>query len=103
MFTTIFFFFWRFIVGQIYNIKANTKLGENPLIFTQVIAWNENTKPDLHNINAYTKFGKKPFTFTQVILQKRKYVWMDDRRADRQTNFQHDTIIPCHYCVVGYK
>ena len=29
-----------------------------------------NPKPDLHNINAYTKLGEKPLLFTQVIIQK---------------------------------
>ena len=29
-------------------------------------------KPDLYNINAQTKFGENPLIFTQVIVQKRK-------------------------------
>ena len=32
-----------------------------------------NPKPDLHNINAQTKFGENPLLFTQVIVRKRKY------------------------------
>ena len=32
--------------------------------------------------------------------------WMDvrqtDRQADRHTDIQHETIIPCHYCVWGW-
>ena len=31
-----------------------------------------NPKPDIHNINAQTKFGENPLTFTQVIIRKRK-------------------------------
>ena len=62
-----------------------------------------NPTPDLHNIN--TKFGENPLMFTQVIIWKRK---MDiDERMDGHTNGntddQHETIIPRHYCVVGYK
>ena len=40
----------------------------------------------------------------QVIIRKRK---MDgcttDGRTDRHTDVQRETIIPCHYSVVGYK
>ena len=32
-----------------------------------------NPKPDLLNINAYSKIGENPLLFTQVIVQKRKY------------------------------
>ena len=32
-----------------------------------------NPKPDFLNVNAYTKFGENPLLFTQVIAQKRKY------------------------------
>ena len=28
---------------------------------------------------------------------------MDDRWIDSYTNEQYETIIPCHYCVAGYK
>ena len=31
-----------------------------------------NPKPDIHNINAQTKFGENPLMFTQVIVLKRK-------------------------------
>ena len=31
-----------------------------------------NLKPDFHNINANTKFGENPLMFTQVIIRKRK-------------------------------
>ena len=64
-----------------------------------------NPKPDLHNINAHTKFGENPLMFTQVIIWKWK---MDGRTtdgwADERTNGRpSETIIPRHYCVVGYK
>ena len=63
-----------------------------------------NPKPDLHNINAHTKFGENPLMFTQVIIRKRKMDgWTDVRRTDGLTNNQHETIIPSHYCVGGYK
>ena len=65
-----------------------------------------NPKPDLHNINAHTKFGENPLMFTQVIIRKRNG-WTDvqqmDRQMDRLTDDQSETIIPRHYCVVGYK
>ena len=32
-----------------------------------------NPKQDLHNIKAHTKFGENPLMFTQVIIRKRKY------------------------------
>ena len=50
-----------------------------------------NPKPDLHNINAQTKFGENPLMFTQVIIQKRKMdgrmdvPTMDGRTDDGQT------------------
>ena len=33
----------------------------------------EQLGPDLHNIKAHTKFGGTPLIFTQGIFQKRKY------------------------------
>ena len=59
-----------------------------------------NPKPDLHSINAHTKFGENILMFTQVIIRKRKRT---DRRMDGNTDVQRETIIPGHYCVVGYK
>ena len=52
-----------------------------------------NPKPDIHNINAQTKFGENPLMFTQVIIQKRKTDWGTDRRTtdgwmDRHTDVQ---------------
>ena len=41
-----------------------------------------NPKPDLHNINAHTKIGENPLTFTQLIILKRKYGWTYDRQMD---------------------
>ena len=100
------------------------QLDENPLIFTKVYVqkWklsgqqiillkadknlpNSNPKPDLHNINAciYIKFGENPLIFTKVIIRKPKYRWTHDRRMDRHTDFQQDTIIPHYYWVAGYK
>ena len=29
-----------------------------------------NSKPNLYNINAQTKFGENPLTFTEVIIRK---------------------------------
>ena len=63
-----------------------------------------NPKPDLYSINAHTKFGENPLMFTQVIILKRKTDRrMDDWRTDRHIDVQWETIIPCHYCVAGYK
>ena len=57
-----------------------------------------NPKPDLHNTNAHTKFGENPLMFTPVIIRK----WTD-RQTDGFTDDQHETIIPRHYSVAGYK
>ena len=71
-----------------------------------------NPKPDLHNINAQTKSGENPFMFTQGIIQKwNTDGWTDgwtdirltDGRTDGHMDVQHETIIPRHYCVAGYK
>ena len=42
----------------------SVKIWQNMLI--------SNPKPYLHNINAQTKFGDNPLMFTQVIIRKRK-------------------------------
>ena len=68
------------------------------------IWWNlpiSNPKPDIHNINA--QFDENPLMFTQVIIRKRKKDGWTDGQTDRHTDVQHETIIPCHYCVAGYK
>ena len=43
--------------------------------------------------------------FTQVIIRKRKQTdgWTTDGWTDGHTDVQHETIIPCHYIVAGYK
>ena len=60
-----------------------------------------NPKPDIYNINAHTKFGENPLKFTQVIILKLKQT--DGPTEGRTTDVQRETIIACHYCVVGYK
>ena len=55
-----------------------------------------NPKPDIHNINAHTKFGENP------LMWKRMDVQLADGWTDRHTDVL-ETIIPCHYCVTGYK
>ena len=63
-----------------------------------------NPKPDLQNINAHAKFGENPLMFTQVIIRKRKTdVRTRDGQTDGHTDDQRETIIPRHYCVVGYN
>ena len=69
-----------------------------------------NPKPDLHNINTNTKFGENPLMFTQVIIWKQNTHTdgrMDRRTMDGGTNghrdIQHETMIPHHYRVTGYK
>ena len=60
-----------------------------------------NPKPDLHIINAHTKFGENPLVFTRYHPET-KNGQMTDRRADRHTDDQRETIIPRHYCVAEY-
>ena len=63
-----------------------------------------NPKPHHHNINAQTKFGENPLMFTQVIILKRKMDGRTyDGWTDGHTDDQRETIIPRHYCVAGYK
>ena len=38
-----------------------------------------NRKPDHHDINAQTKFGENPLIFIQVIILKRKYALVSGR------------------------
>ena len=46
-----------------------------------------NPKPDIYNINAQTKFGENPLMFTLVIILKRKMDgWADNGRTDTQTS-----------------
>ena len=63
-----------------------------------------NPKSDLHNINVHIKFGENPLMFTHVIIRKQN---TDGRttegRTDRHTDVLHETIIPRHYRVTGYK
>ena len=71
------------ITNQTSLDNINTKFGENPLIFTEVIVRKgdtdvrdlpiSNPKPDLYNTNAHKKLGENRLTFTQVIIRKRKY------------------------------
>ena len=88
---------------KLHNINAQTKFGENPLIFTQIIIWKKNKdvlrtdncqkltklpisnlKPEFQNINAQTKFGENPLIFTTVIIQKWKYEWMHNIWTDKE-------------------
>ena len=48
-----------------------------------------NPKPDFHNINAHTKFGDNQLTPSYHSKKK--------LQMDRQTDDQHDTLIPYHY------
>ena len=70
------------------------------------IWWNlpiSNPKSDLHNINANTKLRENPLMFTWVIIQKRNTNGQTDRQTDRYMDIQHETILPFHYHVAGYK
>ena len=61
-----------------------------------------NPKPDLHNINAHTKLGENPLMFTQVTTRKQSMDGrMDVQLRDWHTDVQHETIIPCQYHVAG--
>ena len=49
-----------------------------------------NPKPDLLNVNAYSKLGKNPLLFTQVIVRKRKYGRVSGRQLRQKlTKFAH--------------
>ena len=57
-----------------------------------------NHNPDLHNIKAHTKYGENPLMFTQVIIQKwkidgRKHDWRTDGWMDWHTDVQFETLI----------
>ena len=56
-----------------------------------------NPKPDIHNINAHTKFGENPLMFSRYHLETK------NGRTNGHMDVQHETIIPRHYCVAGYK
>ena len=64
-----------------------------------------NPKLDLFNFKAHAEFGENPLRFTHVIVLKRKYGRNDVQQTGRQTDMddQHETIIPRHYHVTGYK
>ena len=63
-----------------------------------------NPKEDLHNIREYTKFGENSLTFTKL-LSRNEHTdrWTYDRRMDRHTDNQRDTLTPRHYRVTGNK
>ena len=104
---------------DLHNMNAQTKFGENPWMFTQVISrkrinmgvsraenaikilWNlpiSNPKPDFQNIDAHTKFGENPLMFTSR-NEKWTDVQLTDRQTDGHTDVQRETIIPHHYHV----
>ena len=49
-----------------------------------------NPKPDLLNVNANSKFGENPLLFTQVIIRKQKYGCVSGRLLRQKlTKFNH--------------
>ena len=64
-------------------------------------------KPDLHNINAHTKVWWKSIDVYSSYHTETKNGRTDDGRTNGQTDGltddQRETIIPRHYCVVGYN
>ena len=57
-----------------------------------------NPKPDLHNINEQTKFGENPLMFTQVIIRKRKMDGrMYDRRILIVLGFNDTSTLEGHF------
>ena len=56
-------------------------------------------KPDPHNINAHTKWWKIHWTHSLSSGNENMYIWQMDGHKDDQ----HETKIPCHYRVAGYK
>ena len=60
-----------------------------------------NPKPDLHNINENIKIGENPLIVSQVIIWKRKYRQMDGQTMTYGLTGWHldsqlDSIIPHH-------
>ena len=54
-----------------------------------------NPKSNLHNINAQTKFGENPLMFTQVIIRKRNTdrhmdVWLTDGQQGWQNASKYE-------------
>ena len=63
-----------------------------------------NPKPDLSTINAHNKLGENPLMFTQVIWKRntdgQMYDWWTDRLIYRHATWYHNTP---PLCCVGYK
>ena len=68
---------------------------------------NNNPKSDRNNINAQTKFGENPLMFFSSNHPETKYgrmeVQLTNERTDRYTDTQRETIILCKYREAGYK
>ena len=109
------------IQNQIRNIYAHTKFGGNPLMFTQVIIrklkyghvwWITSLKFDEicplaipNQISPILSLVKTHGCLLKLISEND--LWMDrlmmDGQTDTHMDVQRETIIPCHYRVVGYK
>ena len=60
---------------------------------------NSSPKLDLHNINAQTKFGEYQLTCYHQETKLR----IDVQQMDGHMDNQWEIIIPCNYCMAGYK
>ena len=64
-------------------------------------------QPDLLSVNSHTKFGESPLVFARIVVRRLRAdrqtdVRLTDRRTDRHTDVQRETIIP-RYHVAGYN
>ena len=98
---------------DLHNINAHTKFGESPLMFTQVIIQNRKygqITPSKIDEICPLAIPNQIFTISMHIPSLVKIHWCllklssrNEKRTDGLTDDQHETIIPCHYCVAGYN
>ena len=108
---------------DLHNVKAHTMVGENPLMFTR---YQPETKIWACLRQIFKIWWNLPLTIPNQISTISMHIpslmevhwcllklssgnkilmdrWMYNWRMDRHMDVQCETIIPRHYCVVGYK
>ena len=117
--------------SDLHNINAHTKFGENPLTFTgidvyssyhletKILACLRQITPSKIDEICPLAIPNQISTISMHIPSLVKIHWCllklssgNEKRTDRRTtdgltdiltDHQRETIIPCHYCVAGYK